>query len=168
EVHRNEWERQRLLTTAMLRAVPNVRPGAVVVLTGVSRDPDPFSDNMWFEGAVRLAYPGKDVDGMYFYSGYGVPPGANLKADGGRWRWDGSGFPPLLADAAVADTVVIHYDGNGRAHVVPSLPPQICRGSCDTSAYHPEAVVAGSLNPIAVRRYRLDAGSRQAARTTAR
>lgn len=155
ELHRVNWERQRVLTTAMLRAVPNVRPGAVVIMTGVDRDPDPFGDNLWFDAAVRLAYPGKQVDGMYLYSGFAVPPGGNLKAEGDRWKWDGTGLAPLLLEAPVADTVVVHYDGAGRAHIVPALSPAICRGPCDTRAYHPESVVTGTVSPIAARRYRL-------------
>ncbi len=147
------WERYRSTVAAILRAVPNIRPGTVLILKGVDRNNDPFQDNLWFDMAMRLAYPGTTVSGMYLFSDGAAPPGANLKAAGDRWRWDGTGLAPLVRDAPIANTVVVEYDGESRAHVVPTLLPADCRDACITGDYSPKAVIAGSMSPIAARRF---------------
>ena len=80
--HFDNWERTRATLAGVLRVVPRVAPGSIVVLLDVPRkDPatgnpaDPFGDNMWFDAAMKLAYPDANVTGYYFWPTAEVPPG---------------------------------------------------------------------------------------------
>jgi hypothetical protein len=65
--HRWNWERHRTAMLEVLRFAPDVAPGTLIVLTNVPRGSDPFGDNMWFDLAIRLVYPGVSAAGVYFY-----------------------------------------------------------------------------------------------------
>ena len=45
-VHRKIWDRYRATIVEILRVAPSVKPGAVIVLTGVPKNEDPFGHNM--------------------------------------------------------------------------------------------------------------------------
>jgi hypothetical protein len=66
--HEWVWERQRSAMAQVLQIAPRLKPGTRVILTNVPKDNDPFlEDNMWFDMALHLAYPGTRVSGKYFY-----------------------------------------------------------------------------------------------------
>jgi hypothetical protein len=155
--HRSIWERYRTAMTELLRAAPNVQPDTVIVMTGVPKDDDPFGDNFWFDLAVRLAYPGIRVAGVYLYPG-GMPgPGNNWSIAGSSWQWDGKGFARLFPSTPAGKTVVIEYSASGAGKLERNLPPSLCQGECPAGLYHPDAVIVpGAVSPIAVRRYRLE------------
>jgi hypothetical protein len=80
--HFDNWERTRATLAGVLRVVPRVAPGSIVVLLDVPRKDfatgnpaDPFGDNMWFDVAMKLAYPDGNVTGYYFWPTAEVPPG---------------------------------------------------------------------------------------------
>ncbi|HEV8038301.1 MAG TPA: hypothetical protein VGP62_05510 [Bryobacteraceae bacterium] len=131
--HRWVWERQRSAMAQVLSLAPRLKDGTLVILTDVPKDDDPFlGDEMWFDMALRLAYPGTRLVGIYFYQ-------------------DGS---PALGKAAMgrADTMlVLDYQPQGRLSVARSLPSFLrVEGT-----YNPEArMESGSPSPRAVRRYR--------------
>ena len=126
------WERQRSAMAQVLSVAPRLKDGTLVILTDVPQKNDPFlGDEMWFDMAVRLAYPGTRVAGVYFYE-------------------DGS---PALGKAVTgrADTMlVLDYQPLGRLSIARSLPSFLrVEGS-----YNPEArVESGSPSGRAVLRY---------------
>jgi len=127
-------------------------------MTGVPKEDDPFGDNYWFDMAVRLAYPGISVAGVYLYPGGMAGPGNNLRIEGAAWQWDGNGFDRLFRSTPAARTVVVEYSSAGAARLGERLPASLCSGPCPAGLYHP-VIVPGPASPIAVRRYRL-AGAR--------
>ena len=155
KVHLAIWERHRAAVAGILQQAPSVQPDSVILLDGVDKNADPFGDNLWFYWALRLAYPGVPVSGMYLYADHTPPPGANLKADGDRWKWDGTGMPPEVRDAPIANTIVIHRDPSGNETVAAAMSPALCRGTCVVDSYHPATRITGPVSPIAARRFRL-------------
>ena len=69
------WERARSTMEGVLTAAPRLVPGSIIALLDVPRksadgsNADPFGDNMWFDNAIKLSYPGAYVTG--YYSGLG-------------------------------------------------------------------------------------------------
>src|SRR4029077_1323480 len=98
----------------ILRAAPRVKPDSLIVLINVPKNDDPFGDELWLDLAVRLVYPGIPVAGTYFYDDRTPAPGARLEAEGERWRWNRSGYAPLVRDTAIANTVIV--DDKARDH----------------------------------------------------
>ena len=126
------WERQRSAMAQVLGIAPRLKDGTLVILTDVPKENDPFlGDEMWFDMALRLAYPGTRVAGVYYYEDRSPALG---KAVMGR-----------------ADTMlVLDYQPQGRLSIARSLPGFL-RGDGN---YNPEArVESGSPSPRAVRRY---------------
>lgn len=124
----------------------------MIVLTNVPKDDDPFSHNMWLDMALRLAYPGIPVAGIYFYADGTPSPGNNLRLAGDRWKWDGTGFPTVVRDSSISNTIVIS-DHSG---LVKELPSFVCKADCATQLYNPAAVITGPISPRTVRRYHPD------------
>jgi hypothetical protein len=104
--------------------------------------------------ATRLAYPGVRVAGVYFNTDGSPSPGHNLKSEGERWKWDQTGFPLLVRDTSIANTVIIDYDPSGPGRLVKAMPPFVCQGQCAVQLYNPGAVITSKIAPAAVRRYR--------------
>jgi hypothetical protein len=147
------WERHRQVVAEVVEAAPQVEPGTVVVVTGVSQAPDPFGDNMWFDFAMRLAYKGVPVAGQYFYAGGQHPPGASLELRNGVWRATGQGFPTLFTDAPVSHTVVVQYRPNGHPRLLRKLPPFLAQSS-NGATYAPLRMIDGRRpREWAMRRY---------------
>jgi hypothetical protein len=93
--HEWAWERQRLAMAEVLEIAPRLKPQTRVILTDVPKDNDPFlEDNMWFEMALHLAYPGTQVSGRYFYD-------------------DGASVQQSRSDA----TLLLHYQKDGRVSI---------------------------------------------------
>lgn len=153
--HRWLWERHRRAIAHVLKTVPSVKPNAVIALVNVPKEDDPFGHDMWFDVALRLVYPGTPVAGIYFYPDGTPAPGDNLKMEGGRWKWDGTGFPPVVRDTSIANTIVIDRAASGSDALVPSMPSFMCETPCASQLYNPAAVITGTISPRTVRRYRL-------------
>ena len=64
--HYQVWDRHRDAIAAILEIAPRLEPKTVVVYTDVPRSADPFGDTLWFDWAIKLAYPGVEVVGEYF------------------------------------------------------------------------------------------------------
>ena len=155
-LHRWLWERQRTAMLQILKVVPDIQPYSVVVLTNVPKIGDPFEDSMWFDLAIRLAYPGIEVAGVYFYSDGTPGPSNNMRIEGKNWNWDGPGFGHEFANTGVARTVVVEFNPSGSGKLVEKLPPYVCKTTCAADMYDPsQALITGVPNPIAARRYRV-------------
>lgn len=156
-LHRWEWEQYRAAMLQVLRVAPSVKPDTFVVLTNVPKLNDPFRHNMWFEQALWLAYPGIHVGGVYFFADGTPSPGSNVKIEGDRWKWNGTGVAPALRDTSIANTVVVEYEPGGRGRLVTTLPRFLCAEPCAAPLYNPTAAIASPIAQRAARRYRVDA-----------
>lgn len=131
--HKWVWERQRSRMAQVLAVAPRLKPGTLVILTNVPKDNDPFlQDNMWFDMALRLAYPGTRVAGLYFYE-------------------DGSPALGKLVPSGRADVMlVLDYRRPNSLFIARSLPGFLRV----EGIYSPEArIESGSPSARAVRRY---------------
>jgi hypothetical protein len=148
------WERQRRVIAAILHVAPSVQPNTVVVLTGIPKTADPFGHNMWFDFAVRLAYPRVQVAGIFFYDTGEPSVGNNMTVSHGRWKQVPTGIGTLIQDAPLSHTVLVHLDTRGRARLGTHLPGALAQASRYT--IDPRAVITGSEPPsMARRRYDL-------------
>lgn len=136
-LHRWVWEKQRSVMAQVLGVAPRLKTGTLVILTNVPRDNDPFlQNNMWFEMALRLAYPGTSVAGIYFYD-------------------DGAPAPGKLVLVKRADEILaLDYHRQGPLSIAPSLPSFLGITKNYARFYDPEArIESGSPSARAVRRY---------------
>jgi hypothetical protein len=152
--HRWVWERHRTAIVQILHCAPSVRAGTVVVVTNVPKDSDPFVDNQWFDLAIRLAYPGIPVAGVYFYTDGTPGPGVNLRGEDANWKWDQTGFPPMLHETPLANTIVVDFDAAGAGELGKTIPPFVCRSACALDVYDPLSRILGEMSPRAARRFR--------------
>jgi hypothetical protein len=154
-VHRWDWDRHRIAITELLQFAPRVQPETVVVFTNIPKDGDPFAaDNLWLDTALRLAYPGTPVAGVYFFADGSPGPGNNLTLEGGSWHWDGKGFARMFTTAPLTRTIVMEYHVSPPGKLLQTLPSWLCKNVCDAELYHPNAAVAGgAISPIAARRF---------------
>jgi hypothetical protein len=137
--HQWVWERQRSAMAQVLSVAPRLKPGTLVFLTNVPKDDDPFlGDDMWFDMALRLAYPGTQVAGVYFYEGGTPAVGDNLKR--------------LKQSGVAANMLVLQYQPQGVLSIARSVPGVL--GVDETGLYNPQArIESGSPSPRAIRRY---------------
>ena len=151
--HRRIWETHRRAVAALLRAAPQVSPRTIIVLTGVPKAADPFGADMWFDMALRLAYPGTPVSGEYFFDDGRPGPGNNLKLENGRWHWDSTQLPPLVGSGKLSQTVILAW-GAGTDLLLERVPDFLCSPPCNAAEYAPRTRIPGaSPSPRAVRRY---------------
>jgi hypothetical protein len=151
---RSQWDYHRSAMAAILSVLPSVRAETVFVYTGVPRNPDPFMDNMWFDMAIRLAYPDTPVAGEYFYDGGTAAPGNCFTFIGERCRWNRIGIESLVKETSTKRVVVLEYRKQGPARILPRMPDFLHVSEEGMSLYSP-AVVLGDAppSPLAVRRY---------------
>lgn len=152
--HYDVWERHRTAIAQVLEVAPRVAPGTVVVLTDLPAAADPFGHNMWFDVALRLAYPHTPVAGQYYKAGGEPAPGANLVVRGDEWRQEPTGFPTLLGSAPFSKTVIVRYSPSGRPELLRHVPRFVTKGERALASYDPRgAVLPGEASPLAQRRY---------------
>jgi len=157
--NRSLWEHHREAIARVLKTAPNVRPNTIIAFVNVPKGDDPFRHDMWFDVSLRLAYPGTPVSAIYFYPDRTPAPGDNLRVESGRWKWDGTAYPPLVRDTSIANTIVIDFAASGKDALVAAIPPYICSEPCAPQLYNPSVLIAGTISPRAVRRYRLSSPS---------
>jgi hypothetical protein len=153
--HRWVWERHRSVMAEVIHAAPRVKPGTLLILTNVPKDSagSPLgASNLWFDIAVRLAYPGTEVGGIYFYNDGTAPDDTGFKPDAsGRWRVDEH---PLVRARGVDALLVIEYDPRGNPTIARSLPGFLAVDETAGRSYDPGARIdAGSASVRAMRRY---------------
>jgi hypothetical protein len=148
------WVKDKHMMQEVLSAAPRVTPGTVVVLTNFPKADDSFGDNMWFDFAVRLAYPRELVSGMYFFDDGTPATDENLALKSGFWSFTKTGYPPLIRRAPIANSVIIRYSATGAPRVLERVPRLLHPSAQDQKRYRPEARL-GSYPPsdYAVRRY---------------
>ena len=157
--HYSTWQRHRDAIAQVLEIAPRVEPETVIVLTNLPDDADPFGHNMWFDVALRLAYPRTAVAGLYFYADGEPSPGANLAVRGDRWEQQATGFPTLLNETDFSKTLIVRYSASGKPALLERVPRFLRAGHAAQAAYNPSTVIeAGEPSPLAERRYQGDEG----------
>ncbi|MCC6292142.1 MAG: hypothetical protein IT164_05800 [Bryobacterales bacterium] len=154
--HWRVWERHRGVMAGLLAVAPAVAEGTAVILTGVPRKEDPFGDNMWFDFAVRLAYPGRQVIGAYQYSDGGVSPSypLDLEREPGKWVWNGKGMPPLVTGGPAESVLLAAMDGDGRVRLLNVWPANLPAPESMRQRYKLHGIErVGGNSPIAVNRF---------------
>jgi hypothetical protein len=140
-LHYAVWERHRNAIEQVLHAAPSVRPHSFVMLVDVPPAADPFGHNMWFDVALRLAYPGIPVAGGYYLTGGKPAPGLGLVVENGQWTWNGEGFAPDARSIPLQNTVIIDYDESGRATIVEKVPDFVSRDQHLAAMYAPRSTI---------------------------
>jgi hypothetical protein len=142
--HRWVWERYRSVIAAVIDTAPRVKPGTLVILTNVPKDEagGPLGTrNLWFDIAMRLAYPGTPVDGIYFYSDGTPPSDAGLKTGAnGHWALDKPG----------AALLVMEYQPQASAIIVHRVPDFL---SVEGGYFPDSRIEPSAAFPRALRRY---------------
>ena len=106
---------------------------------------------MWFDLALRLAYPGTRLAGIYYYDDGRPGPSRALRPNGDGWTLEAA-FPALLKQVPARDAVVLTNNGHGLA-LAASVPDFVCGGRCG-SGYQPEnRIEPGPPSAKAVNRY---------------
>jgi hypothetical protein len=152
--HDEIWSRQRQAVEALLSVAPRLPERAVVLAVNVPKANDPFGHNMWFNFALKLAYPGSRVSGVYFYDNGAPADGNHLHLESTEWVWDRSFESPGYQRQGVEKTLAISYDSLKTARILEELPALVSPQDGAQSRYSPRAVVLDGLpSPRAVRRY---------------
>lgn len=127
------WDRHRTVIAGILAAVPNVEPRTTILLTGIPANADPFGDNLWFDYAIKLAYPRQPVAGTYFRQPNQPAPGRH---------------PPITAR-----TIALEQTPNGTA-IQNEWPHAIPAPESVKAQYNPPALIkSGPPAPIALNRF---------------
>ncbi len=152
--HDQIWSRHRQAMEAMLTLVPRLPERTVVVALNVPKANDPFGHSMWYNFALKLAYPGSRVGGVYFYDDGTPAEGNDLHLDGTDWVWDGTFDSPGYDRRGVEHTLVLEYDSVRHVRVLDKLPAIVSPTDAAQARYQPQALIEpGPPSPRAVRRY---------------
>jgi hypothetical protein len=152
--HHQIWDRHREAIANVLHVAPAVEQQSLIVLTDVPKNEDPFGHNMWFDVALRLAYPSTAVAGMYFFDD-GLPsPGNNMVLRSGKWEQERFGYPPLLTEAPVSQTVIIRFMRDGKFQLLERVPEILGMDQQSAKDYNPRRIIkANPISRLAARRY---------------
>ena len=154
ENQRSLWERHKHAMGEVLSVAPRVKPGTLIILTNLPTGAyDPFAgENMWFDMALRLAYPSTQVAGAYWHSDGTPGAGRRPMPDAsGRWKLKDDS---LVAEGGADSILVIEYSGQRQASIPPRLPDFLGFGELAAAQYNPVGrIAAGQPSEIALRRY---------------
>jgi hypothetical protein len=152
--HRRFWDQHQQAMAAVLHVAPRVKSGTLIILTNVpGGEGDPFGgDNLWFDMALRLAYPGTQVAGAYWHKDGTPARGRRPMVDAsGRWSLRGN---PLIQEGGADSILVIEYSDDGHASAAPRLPDFLGFGERASALYNPASrIEPGPPSERAVRRY---------------
>jgi hypothetical protein len=150
----NGWERHRVAVRGMLKAVPDLASGSVLILVNVPEENEPYGyGNYWFAQTVRLAYPGKTVAGVYVYQNGKTPADVQLSQKDGVWIWQERDPISMLASAPVSRSVIVEYRSQEAFTVGQEIPTLFQPSGEARNSYHPERVTGAQVGEVAERRY---------------
>ena len=174
------WERQRVAMSSIVANVPSVTDGTLFVIRNVDPQKDPFGHNMWFDLALRLAYPDKLVAGTYFFRDESPARGANIAIENGKPQLLPGGEATLfhsMPDPWIDRIIAFDYDrASGQAAPVPTGPVRVGNDEIPAVDYDfCDAIKGFEPDPVAVHRYgpitaenRINCQRRDAVRTASR
>lgn len=155
------WERQRALLATVIANAPQVADDTLFVVRNVNRQHDPFGHNMWLDLALRMAYPGRIIAGIYTFADGRPSPGMSIDIEDGHAHllpFGPDGSPTLFhmtPNATIKHFLVFDVDpSTGAADPVLEGPVKVGKGEIPASRYDFCAAVIGATpDPIAMHRY---------------
>ena len=151
------WERQRAVMSSIIANAPSVADGTLFVIRNIDRQKEPFGHNMWFDLALRLAYPDTTVAGIYFLADKSAAPGADIDIENGEPHLlpDGGTLFHSVPDPRISHVIVFDYDPTSeQAEPVLSGPVKVGNDEIPAARYDFCAAVVGfEPNPVAMHRY---------------
>lgn len=149
--HRLEWDAHREVVSAMLSIAPRIESDTVIMLVNRRDEPLAFKDNIWWDYAVRLAYPEQRVGGVYFDKPGHAAPGVKVRVSGKSLLVKSDA--PRLVDVATLEQLVVLEAGN-RVRMVSSLPDWLDIPAGLKQLYKPQTRIGPwPPDPRAVRRF---------------
>jgi hypothetical protein len=151
--HRGDWEKHRSIVSAMIAAAPRVADNTVVILVNRRDQPLIFGHNLWWDYAVRLAYPTRLVTGIYYEKPGQIAAGVKASfAD--AYAFVASEAPILIEMAKLDQLLVLEALPDGRIAVSSSLPDWLGVAPRFRDHYQPQTrILALAPDERAVRRF---------------
>jgi hypothetical protein len=152
-LHRFIWEKHRLVVANILRIAPQVRPDTFFIL--VNRGPEPliFGHNLWFDMALRVAYPDQRVAGVYYDAPEKIAPGVQLHLDQSRVVAE-TPFAMMFKTTNVDNMLALEASSDRTVSVLPRIPDWLPGYTGQDSDYVPRSVILpGKTDDRATRRY---------------
>jgi hypothetical protein len=152
-VHRQAWDEHREVVAAMLGIAPRVTDGTVVVLVNRRAEPLVFGDNLWWDYAVRLAYPNHEVTGVLYDAPAKAAPGVEASFED-AYLFIHSRLPVLIEFARLDRVVVLDALPDGRVELADALPAWMDVAPQHLRWYEPrKRILPWPPDPRAVRRF---------------
>lgn len=151
--HRRDWESHRSIVSAMIAVAPRVADNTVVILVNRRDQPLIFGHNLWWDYAVRLAYPTRSVTGVYYEKPGQIAAGVKASfAD--AYAFVESDAPILIELAKLDQLLVLEALPDDRIAVSPSLPDWLGIAPRFRDRYQPQArILSAPPDERAVRRF---------------
>jgi hypothetical protein len=153
------WERHRVVISSIVANAPRVADNTLIIVRNVDPKSDPFvRADMWLDCALRLAYPGTKVAGIYFFQDGSSAPDVSIDMNGGEPHLLSTGSQTLLHSAPsdpITHIMVFDYNSlMGQAVPVVQGPVSVGKSVLHTPHYDFCAAVTGTTPAaLAVRRY---------------
>jgi len=138
--HRLQWEQHRTIVASMLAIAPRIPDGTLLLL--VNRQPGPlvFGENVWWDYAVRLAYPNRKVSGVYFDAPGKTAPGARLRMSGTTVQLHAD-IDLAFSTATLSRALVFEWLPGDKLAVAPDLPEWLTVEPRARTDYRPRALI---------------------------
>lgn len=151
--HRGDWESHRTVVSTMLTTAPRVAGGTVVVLVNQRQEPLIFAHNLWWDYAVRLAYPNLEVTGILFDKPGQIAPGVDLYLGDSTLSID-SDAAVRITSAELSQLLVLQALPGNRISVARILPEWLGFPPGHRHLYRPDKRIGTwPPDPRAVRRF---------------
>ena len=151
--HRLAWERHRVVVASLLGIAPRVTDRTLILLVNRQATPLIFGENVWWDYAVRLAYPRQEVTGIYFDPGGSIAPGAHIRVEGATFKL-GADIDLAFDAASVGQTMVLEWLPGDRLRLARGLPDWLSVESRLREEYRPQTLIGPwPPDPRAVRRF---------------
>lgn len=151
--HRLQWDEHRAIAAGMLSLAPRVREGTVLLLVNRRSTPLVFEHDLWWDYAVRLAYPGHRVAALYFDEPAKPAPGATIRFQGSKTILEAD-WPLLVQTAYVSDLIILEAQPQGMIRISEGLPDWLGIDPEQRALYDPYSrVLPWPPDPRAVRRF---------------
>ena len=155
-LYKDDWSHGfRAGYSALLRTVPDLLPGTVVVMIAPEARA-PASEDLWFDAGLRLAYPQVRVKGTLWLANQKPITGQDLVLKDGNWVWQKKGIPLGQELIPFEKTVIVELNDAGQAHVLNEVPSFISEDPMVREAYRPSSrILCGAPNETALNRYEM-------------
>ena len=180
QAYNDEWEQTRGPIERLLKTVPGVKPGTIIMLQGVPVGAAPWGSNFWFDILIRLAYPKIEVAGAYSFDlasasaeevknivGSGgqvlqlqngrqvlVPHGHAFVIEDDQVHLAEAYLPTLITSATIENAIVLKWSANGPLKIIHNVDEIELAENPTRGRYNPDARIdLTGLSAVARRRF---------------